>query len=128
MTQPFSDIETAILHVRRAKITVMEQRERIAFLIAKGHSVGLARDLLAALESNLELTRKHLHLAIDDLRGYRYHLTLNGEIEAVQPLARTNDAKAILDVALVMDSTSPEFGAEIWNGKKLVMRIPPRMR
>ena len=100
MTCPLSDVEIAVLHVRQARIAVVEQRQRTAFLKARGHSTELAEHLLSTLVTGLELTKKHLHLVIDHLPGYRYHLIRGGEIEAVQRCAASDDAEAILRVTL----------------------------
>ena len=128
MTHHLSDVEIAIFRVAQAKTAVAEQRSRIAFLRAKGHATKMADHLLNALANSLDLTKGHLQLVICNMAGYRYHLIRGEDIAAIHACAAANDAQAILHVTLVMDSKPADLSAEVWNGGKLVMRLPPRRR
>lgn len=128
MTQPISDVEIAILNVRRADARVAQQRERIAFLKARGRPTKAAEGLLRRLVESLELAREHLLRVSRALPGYQCHVMDGDQIQAVHSFECANDAEAILKITILLDSKPAHLAAEIWHGNLQVARIPSRNR
>ena len=127
MAHPLSEIEIAIYRIHQAKLLVLEQQEAIKRLARNGHPTDLAVGMLRTLTQSLELSKSNLNALAVALPGYRSHL-MSDEVEAIQMHKCANDAEAIFLVTIMLDPAPAHVGAEIWHGKRLVERIPPRIR
>ena len=124
---PLSEIEIAISRIHQAKLLVLEQQETIKRLVSNGHPTELAVGILKTLTQTLELSKSNLNALAVALPGYRSHL-MGDEVEAIQTHKCANDAEAIFLVTIMLDPAPAHVGAEIWHGKRLVERIPPRIK
>jgi hypothetical protein len=127
MAHPFPEIEIAIYRIHQAKLLVLEQQETIKRLARNGQPTELAVRTLKALTHNLEVSKSDLNALAVVLPGYRSHL-ISDEVDAIQTHKCANDAEAIFLVTIMLDPAPAHVGAEIWHGKRLVDRIPPRIR
>ena len=53
---------------------------------------------------------------------------MSDEVQTIQTHECANDTEAILLVTIMLDPKPAHVGAEIWHGKRLVERIPPRIK
>ena len=124
MTYPLSDIERAILRVKEAEERVAGQRSRIAQLKERARPIEMSERLLQTLETNLGLMRAHLDRLRAPPKGYRCYLMTGEAIRGVQMFECPDDAEVIIKAATLLQS-KPEFqNIEVWEGKRLVGRIP----
>ena len=124
MAEPLSDVELAMLRVRQAEQTVAEQRERVARMRAEGRSSEQAEQLLASLANGLELSKATLAELISEAQVYRCYLMVGDHIDAVRVLECAEDAEVFVRAAELLDALHGYQAVEIWNGKRLVGRIP----
>jgi hypothetical protein len=128
MVRPLSDIERAILRVKEAEERVAEQRMRIAQLKEQGRSPEMSENLLKTLLKSLDLMKVHLGRLTAPAKGYRCYLMSGESIHAVQMVECPSDADAILKASVLLESKHQFQNIEIWEGKRLVGRIPRRAK
>jgi hypothetical protein len=124
MIHALSDIERVILRVKEAEERIAEQRSRIAQLKERGRPIEMSERLLQTLETSLGLMKAHLGRLTAPPKGYRCYLMTGETIRGVQMFECPDDAEVIIKAAALLES-KPEFqNAEVWEGKRLVGRIP----
>jgi hypothetical protein len=124
VAEPLSDVELAMLRVTQAEQNVAEQRERVARMKAEGRSSEQAELLLTNLANSLELSKARLAELISEARVYRCYLMVGDHIDAVRVLECAEDAEVFVRAAELLAAMREYQAIEIWNGKRLVGRIP----
>lgn len=124
MTEPLSDVELAMLRVAKAEQNVAEQRARVARMRAEGKPSEQTEQLLVNLSNALELSKARLAELTGEAQVYRCYLMRGDHIDAVRVLECATDAEVFVRAAELLDAMREYQALEIWNGKRLVGRIP----
>jgi hypothetical protein len=124
--QRLLDASLAVLRVLRAEAAVVGQRDIVRRLKAARLSTEAAENLLRTLTESLGLAKEHLGLVTGVM--HRCHLMSGDQIEDVHFYECADDAAAILQFTILLDSKPIDLEAEIWCGTRLVTRIPKRRR
>ena len=128
MAESISDIERQMLEIAAAEGRIEQLRVRIDLLKTAGQETQTYDSLLEAMISNLVPRNERLSRLATASISYRCYLMRGPHMPAMRILECADDAEAVAKVAELLDALPEHDCAEIWNGGRIVARIPRKAR
>src|SRR5215470_8795529 len=123
MTESLTEVEKQILRIAQSEERIARLKNRVERLKAGNRPAHAYEALLKTMQEGLALMKERLARLTAPVT-YRCYLMTGEHIQGVRILQCIDDAEVVTRAAELLDASPEHSGVEVWQGKRLVERIP----